>query len=96
MSAYLIVDELSVENSEQLQEYISRAAPMIARSGGELIASGVPEVLEGAWAPKRLVMARFPSIEMLKEWWYSDEYQDLLPMRTEISESNIVVLDGVD
>ena len=46
MSAYLIVDELSVENPEQLNEYISRAGPLITRAGGELIASGVPEVLE--------------------------------------------------
>ena len=34
MSAYLIVDELSVENPEQLNEYISQAGPLIARAGG--------------------------------------------------------------
>jgi len=96
MSAYLIVDELSVENPDQLQDYISQAAPMIARAGGELIASGVPEVLEGNWSPKRFVMAKFPSMEMLKEWWYSDEYQELIPMRTDISESNIIIMGGVD
>ena len=67
MSAYLIVDELSVENPEQLNEYISQAGPLITRAGGELIASGVPEVLEGNWAPKRFIMARFPSMEKLKE-----------------------------
>ena len=96
MTAYLIVDELSVENPDQLQEYISQAAPMIAQAGGELIASGVPEVLEGDWSPKRFVMAKFPSMEMLKEWWYSDEYQNLIPMRTNISESNIIIMGGVD
>jgi len=96
MSAYLIVDELSVENPEQLNEYISQAGPLIARAGGELIASGVPEVLEGDWTPKRFIMARFPSMEILKKWWNSDAYQTLLPMRTDISESNIIIMDGVD
>lgn len=96
MSAYLIVDELSVDNPEQLNEYISQAGPLIARAGGELIASGVPEVLEGDWAPKRFVMARFPSMEKLKDWWNSDAYQALLPMRTDVSESNIIIMGGVD
>ncbi len=96
MSAYLIVDELSVENPEQLNEYISQAGPLITRAGGELIASGVPEVLEGKWAPKRFIMARFPSLDKLKEWWNSDAYQALLPMRTDVSESNIIIMEGVD
>ena len=40
MSAYLIVDELSVENPEQLNEYISRAGPLITRAGGNLLRRG--------------------------------------------------------
>ena len=35
-------------------------------------------------------------MEKLKEWWNSDAYQALLPMRTDVSESNIIIMEGVD
>ena len=49
MTAYLIVDELTVTNQEKIQEYIIEAGATLKASGGQLLASGVPEVLERDW-----------------------------------------------
>ena len=41
MTAYLIVDELTVTNQGNIQEYIIKAGVTLKASGGELLASGV-------------------------------------------------------
>ena len=95
MTAYLIVDELTVTNQEKIQEYIIKAGPTLKANGGELLASRVPEVLEGDWQPKRCVLVKFDNMEKLNSWWNSDEYQALIPIRNAVSESNIITIDGL-
>ena len=95
MAAYLIVDELNVNDQETLNDYIRKAGVTIKANGGELLASSVPEVLEGAWLPKRCVLVKFDTMEKLKTWWNSNEYQALIPIRTSVSENNIIIIDGL-
>ena len=95
MAAYLIVDELSVSDQETIKNYIKEAGATIKTNGGELLASGVPEALEGEWLPKRCVLVKFETMEKLKSWWNSDEYQALIPIRTSVSENNIIIIDGL-
>ena len=95
MTAYLIVDELTVTNQEKIQEYIIKAGATLKANGGELLASGVPEVLEGKWQPKRCVLVKFDNLEKLNSWWNSYEYQALIPIRNAVSESNIITIDGL-
>ena len=95
MTAYLIVDELTVTNQEKIHEYIIKAGATLKANGGELLASGVPEVLEGSWQPKRCVLVKFDNLENLNSWWNSDEYQALIPIRNAVSASNIITIDGL-
>ena len=95
MTAYLIVDELTVTNQEKIQEYRIKAGATLKANGGELLASGVPEVLEGSWQPKRFVLVKFDNLENLNSWWNSDEYQALIPIRNAVSASNIITIDGL-
>jgi len=95
MAAYLIVDELNVSDQETIKDYIKKAGATIKANGGELLASGVPEALEGEWLPKRCVLVKFKTMERLKSWWNSDEYQALIPIRTSVSENNIIIIDGL-
>ena len=91
----MIVDELSVSDQETIKDYIKKAGVTIKANGGELLASGVPEALEGEWLPKRCVLVKFETMEKLKSWWNSDEYQTLIPLRTSVSENNIIIIDGL-
>ena len=95
MAAYLIVDELNVSDPETIKDYIKKAGVTIKANGGELLASGIPEALEGGWLPKRCVLVKFDTMERLKSWWNSDEYQALIPIRTSVSENNIIIIDGL-
>ena len=95
MAAYSIVDELNVSDPETIKDYIKKAGVTIRANGGELLASGIPEALEGEWLPKRCVLVKFETMERLISWWNSDEYQALIPIRTSVSENNIIITDGL-
>jgi uncharacterized protein (DUF1330 family) len=68
----------------------------IEKFGGRFIArGGQTEVLEGAWQPKRLVLLEFPSVEVAKQWWASEDYRPARDLRQATSVGDLVVLEGV-
>jgi uncharacterized protein (DUF1330 family) len=95
MSAYVIVD-IDVTDPQGYQEYIKLAPPTITAYGGKYIArGGKTEVLEGEWAPKRLVILEFENLERAKAWLESPEYHTPRQMRHRTATTNMVVIEGV-
>ncbi len=51
------------------------------------------EVFEGDPPPTRgVVISRFPCLEAAKAFWYSDEYEEIRPLREGIAEFEVIVL----
>ena len=95
MSAYLIVD-IDIQDAAGLEEYRKQVPATVTKYGGRFIVRGGKfEKLEGNWDPKRLVLPEFPSVEQAKQWYDSEEYQPLKPMRLKASTSNLVLVEGV-
>ena len=68
----------------------------IVQYGGRFLARGpAPEVLEGTWVPKRLVLIEFPSVEQARRWWASPEYAAAKAKRQATSTGDLVILPGV-
>ncbi len=59
-------------------------------SGEFIIGGGATEVLEGDWNPKRIVVLKFKSLDKVKEWYNSEEYQAILSLRTDTSNGNAI------
>ena len=58
MPAYVLA-HIDVTDPENYQEYIRMSPESIVQYGGRFLARGpAPEVLEGTWVPKRLVLHR--------------------------------------
>jgi uncharacterized protein (DUF1330 family) len=55
--------------------------------GGEFL------VMEGGW-PGTLIVIEFPDREHAHAWYKSDVYQQILPLRTGNSQSDIILIDG--
>jgi uncharacterized protein (DUF1330 family) len=95
MAAYMIVD-LDVADLSALAEYARQAVPLTAKYGGRtLIRRGAHEVLEGNWQPKQIMCVEFATMEALKRWWTSEEYEPLKPLRRRASKANIIAVQGV-
>ena len=52
------------------------------------------EVLEGTW-PGHLIVIEFPDRARARAWYRSSAYQQILPLRTNNSQGDAVLVDGV-
>lgn len=82
MTAYVIAG-LNPKNAEKLQAYSAAAAPIIAQYEGEFLAKGEQTLLSGEYGYKVQVIIMFPSRALAEAWYFSPEYQALIPIRDE-------------
>jgi uncharacterized protein (DUF1330 family) len=95
MAAYVIVD-VEVMDPAAYEEYKLRVPATLAAFGGRfLVRGGKTETLEGDWAPKRLVILQFDSMERAKEWWRSEMYSAAKEIRYRTANSRMIVAEGV-
>jgi uncharacterized protein (DUF1330 family) len=95
MAAYVVV-EIVVTDPQVYEEYKRLAPPSIAAYGGRYIArGGETRVLEGEWAPKRLVLLEFESLERAQAWWDSPEYAEAKSMRQRSANTKMVAIEGL-
>lgn len=96
--AYLVVsiDDLDRSKSAPYGEALRRTQ-IVPRHGGEYVAVGSsPLVLEGTWpAGRSMVVERYPCLEMIKAFWYSDEYQkEIMPLRAGSGTYTVVAFEA--
>jgi len=93
MSAYVIV-ELEVTDPDEYAAYGKLAEASVARHGGRFIVrGGEAEVIEGEWSP-RMVVLEFESLDAVRRWYDSDDYQACLPMRLRASQGRMIAVEG--
>ncbi|MCP2262541.1 Uncharacterized conserved protein, DUF1330 family [Streptoalloteichus tenebrarius] len=77
-------------------EYMERIQSTLDPYSGRFLVHGAPvEVREGAW-PGDLVMIGFPSMELARAWYDSPAYQEILPLRAQHLEGDLVLVEGVE
>jgi uncharacterized protein (DUF1330 family) len=52
------------------------------------------ETVEGSWPFNRTVIIEFPSKELARAWYESDEYQAVAGLRHGSATSNLVIVSG--
>ncbi len=95
MAAYVIVD-LEVKDPSAYESYRREVPATIAKYGGRfLVRGGEVQVLEGDWAPKRVVLLEFPSMEALQRWYRSEDYKPLIAQRQRAAAGDLIAVQGV-
>jgi uncharacterized protein (DUF1330 family) len=96
MAAYFIVD-IEIKDADGMREYREAVPATIQKYGGRyLVRAGKWEALEGSWRPKRVVVLEFPSVEQAKRWYDSEEYRSLKAQRQKVSESKMILVEGIE
>jgi uncharacterized protein (DUF1330 family) len=94
MAGYIIV-EVDITDAKAYESYKPLAGASVARHGGKFIVrGGQTETLEGGWAPKRLVVLEFPTVEKAREFYRSEDYAPALKMRLAASKSRAIIVEG--
>ena len=95
MAAYVIV-EIDVTDPVGYEEYKAAAGPTIAAGGGRFIVRGGDiEVLEGDPPLGRTVILEFPTMELARAWYGSDEYTAARHIREATATSRMYLVDGI-
>ena len=95
MPAYLI-SQIEVHDPKGYEEYRKLVGPSLAKYGGKFVVRGGKiEVLEGDWAPKRIVVCEFESAERAREWYHSPEYRPAMDVRQKTASAQIIVVHGL-
>jgi len=95
VAAYVIV-EVTTPDPELMGRYRPLVAPTLEPFGGRfLVRGGRTETLEGGWAPERIVVMEFPSLEQARAWWSSEVYAEPKRMRQAAGRTRMIVVEGL-
>ena len=95
MKGYVLMDA-EIIDAEAYSEFAGKVPAAIAAHGGRLLVrTSDVEVVQGDWAPKRLVILEFDSLEAAKGYLASDEYAALEDARRRATRAEIVVVGGL-
>jgi uncharacterized protein (DUF1330 family) len=90
---YVVVTIKKIMDIEAFRDYAVRVAPIIERFGGKYVAvDKAPDVRSGEWPFVRTVIVAYPNFDTAQCWYNSQEYQEIIPIRTRAIDANIVVV----
>src|SRR3954451_24463878 len=95
MTAYAVAHLHHVDLGPEIFEYIRRIDHTLDPFGGRFLIHGGPvDVLDGHWSGD-LVVIEFPNRESAHAWYASPEYQAILHLRTDHSDGDAFIIDGL-
>ncbi|HET7669939.1 MAG TPA: DUF1330 domain-containing protein [Burkholderiales bacterium] len=94
MAAY-VIGEIEVTDPAAYEDYRKQVLATVQKHGGRFVVrGGNVESLEGGWAPKRIVVVEFPSMEAMRKWYRSAEYAPLIKLRQKASKGRLIAVEG--
>jgi len=94
MSAY-VIGEIDVTDPAAYEDYRKQVLAVVTKYGGKFVVrGGKVDSKEGGWAPKRIVVLEFPSMEQAQKFYHSAEYAPLIKLRQRASKGKIILVEG--
>jgi uncharacterized protein (DUF1330 family) len=76
-------------------EYQPKGRAAILAHGGVYVAAGSGTMITGNLPKDRVVVLRFESLDAVKNWFNSTDYQDAQKIGQKYAHYNIIAVDGV-
>ena len=87
--AYLLANLALQDVDAYLKDYAFPVVPTLLEVGAEiLVATPQVHVLEGDYQTTWTVVIRFPSQEVAEQWYDSDAYRPLIPVRQGLTDQD--------
>ena len=94
MAAFL-VGSIRVTDADAWQRYVDRVGATFERHGGTVLLRGVKQCeLSQSAHGERVVVARFESLEALRAWHDSPDYQALIALREAGADVVLAAYEG--
>ncbi|WP_353236240.1 DUF1330 domain-containing protein [Diaphorobacter ruginosibacter] len=96
MPSGYVIATVEVTNPTQYEEYKKWSTAAMQAHGAEVcIRGGQVEVMEGDWAPQRVVLLKFASFEAAKAFYLSPEYGKARAAREGAAVMRLICVEGV-
>lgn len=96
MTSYAVAHMRQVTPGPWMVEYLEKIDATLEPFGGRFIVHGGDvEVVENDW-PGFLIVIEFPDRQHVRDWYHSSAYRQILALRTDNSQSDVVIVDGVE
>ncbi|MEL6279541.1 MAG: DUF1330 domain-containing protein [Pseudomonadota bacterium] len=91
------IAHVAVDDLDEYQEYVRRAAKAFEKHGARFLArAGKAEEMEGGLGRGRHVVIEFPSFQAAVDCYHSDEYRHARDARAGVSSAYITVVEGFE
>ncbi len=95
MAAYLIA-QIRIHDPETFKKYGAAVPATIAQYGGKYhVRGGAVTPKEGSWNPNRVIVLEFPDMAALNRWYDSPEYQEIIGIRFDAAQGDMIFVEGV-
>jgi uncharacterized protein (DUF1330 family) len=95
MAAYALAHIRHVSMGPEIVQYLEQIDTTLVPFDGRFsVHGGTIEVLEGTWVG-HLIMIAFPDLDAARAWYRSPAYQAIVHLRTDHSEGECILVDGV-
>ncbi|MCY3783911.1 MAG: DUF1330 domain-containing protein [Chloroflexi bacterium] len=95
MAGYVIVND-EITDDATFAEFRQKVGATVAAHGGRyLVRGGATEVVDGDWAPDRLVIIEFDSVDQAKAWLNSADFLAIKDLRVSSASASVVIAEGV-
>lgn len=91
MKKAYVIGHITVKDREKWDEYRQKVPLTLEPWGAEVVFRGkFCSALSGDHAHNDTVVIRFPTLEAVKSWYFSSEYQVLIPLRQEAADMDLL------
>jgi uncharacterized protein (DUF1330 family) len=91
MKPAYVIGNITVKNQDKWSEYCNKVPATLSPWKGELVFRGKKsEVLGGDFQHSNTVVIGFPNIEALNNWFNSEDYQALIPIREQAADVDLI------
>ncbi len=93
MSAFFIATS-TIKDPQKFAEYGAKAGETLKSHGGALVVKGkAVEALAGARSHHAVGIIRFDNMQALRDWYHSEDYQALIPLRDAAVDMTLVTYE---
>ena len=93
---YYVILDVAIHDVATYLTYMDRVTPALEAAGGRYLSrGGALTTYEGDWNPPRIVLMEFPSRQAWEGFYYGAEYEEIKPIRDEVSTGRMIGVEGL-
>ena len=90
-----MVANIRVKDTEKFQRFSGMAGPVIQKFGGKILAKGAGADRHEGNVDGVVMMIEFGSKSQAENFYFSDEYQAAKAVRDKCSETDLMIIEGL-